>query len=241
MSRNSTLARDQPTRSAKSAAASAGPSPYLRGCYCGKPGACASDASSRPHAPFPPPPSTVWATPSVAAGEREFAAVQRGACYCGWANDYRDCAACRYCRAGPRPAGYPYTPFAMGTSGASAVVAPPAQAELAYPQSQTLSGAPANADGTVGVLGSAQGAACAALGGDCRTGPSDWLAPAGARSVKIAEPDVWAVLPNQVPPAVAINAYYNDMYVNDIYDNRRGRLFPGCTPGRAGQCASCRK
>lgn len=128
----------------------------------------------------------------------------------------------------------------MGTSVASAVTAPPAQAELAYPQSQTLSGAPATANGTVQAIGGDM-ATCEAMGGACRTGPSDWLAPAGARSVKIAEPDVWTVLPNQVPPAVAINAYYNDLYVNDIYDNRRGRIFAGCQPGRAGRCASCRK
>lgn len=200
--------------------------PQTAGCGCN------NRSSSVPQAP-----SSLWATPSLAAGEKEFEKVQNGACYCGWANDYRDCAACRYCRAGPRPAGYPFTPFSMGTTVAAAAIAPPAQAELAYPQSQQLSGAMARADGTVETLQSAN-TVCEAYGGSCRMGPSDWLAPAGARSVKIAEPDVWAVLPNQIPPAVAINAYHNDMYVADIYNNRKGRLYKGCKPGRAGRCAS---
>lgn len=58
----------------------------------------------------------------------------------------------------------------------------------------------------------------------------DWVAPTGARSVQIA-PNTWSILPNNVPPAVAINAYHLDDYIADIYDNNRKVPF-GCACAR---------
>lgn len=53
----------------------------------------------------------------------------------------------------------------------------------------------------------------------------DIFAPPGTRTVKIAEPNVWVVLPNNVPVSVAINAYYHGNYVDDIYANATGCCF----------------
>lgn len=171
--------------------------------------------------PWPPPVSPLWlnspwATASPESGAAEFRAVQAGGCYNNWPFENLNCASCQWCPRGPMPAGYPFGGVdPTRNRGARLPPAVPASGSFAYNVGGGLK--PYNRD--------------------CMVGPRDWLAPTGARSVKIAEPDVWTVLPNQVPPSVAINWFNMPRYIDDIYANRRGKLFQGCTPGAAGQCA----
>lgn len=53
------------------------------------------------------------------------------------------------------------------------------------------------------------------------------IAPPGMKPVKVAEPNVWAIVPNWKPPAVAINAYYHGAYIRDLYDQRPSK-YNGC-------------
>jgi len=158
--------------------------------------------------------NTPYATVSPAAGESEFRAVQSGGCYYGWPFQYRNCLSCQFCPGGPKPGGYPYGPH-------------DARRPLVTAQQPVMAAEEAEYCGATGK--------CSPHAPACQVGPRDWLAPAGARSVKIADPNVWSVLPNNVPPSVAINWYHHGNYISDIYANRHGP-FRGCDPGRAGQC-----
>lgn len=170
---------------------------------------------------FPPKPSTKWATASPEAGVKEFEAVQKGACYCDWPKTNLNCASCQFCKATPRPQSYPFGPDAP---------LPNTAAGRAY-ESATIAATQR------AIESEAQKHACETQGASrCQFGPRDWIAPTGARSVMIA-PGVWTVLPNKVPPAVSINAYHHWRYIDDVYDNRKGKIFRGCNPGRAGQCS----
>jgi len=159
--------------------------------------------------------NTPWATASPAAGDAEFRAVQSGGCYYDWPFKHHNCLSCQWCPGGAAPGGYPY-----GPRDASRALATAQYANMVAEQARHC----------------AETATCAPHTPACQIGPRDWLAPAGARSVKIAEPNVWTVLPNQVPPSVAINWYHHGNYISDIYANRHGGAFRGCNPGRAGRC-----
>ena len=56
------------------------------------------------------------------------------------------------------------------------------------------------------------------------------IAPPGMHACKVAEPNVWSIMPNWIPCSVAINSYYDRAYVNDIYDTTNSKPFcgPGC-------------
>lgn len=54
------------------------------------------------------------------------------------------------------------------------------------------------------------------------------IAPPGMKPVKVADPNVWSIVPNWVPPAMVINAYYHGAYIRDLYDQR---------PSKYGACA----
>lgn len=155
------------------------------------------------------------ATPCPAAGEYAFECRQ---CEYDYPMTHLPCASCRFCdRRGGPPVGYP---FGQSPSG-------PRNYAAKYPPAVPLSGS----------FQHDQRGAWNSYGRPCTMGPNDFLCPFGMRSVKVAEPNVWTCLPNQVPAAVAINNFHNYNYINDIYENRRGKPYQGCRPGRAGQCA----